>query len=140
HPVDTQGLAIDEAALKYERELRTYYGREELEAGRPFFDVTFLGIGEDGHTASLFPGSPALDERHRWVLAVVDDTQQEPRITLTYPVLDSSRNVAFLATGAGKAGILSKVRAGNSNLPAAKIRPVGNLWWFVDRAAMPDFT
>ena len=139
HPVETQDLSIEDAALKYERELKSFYGSEHLEDGRPLFDVTFLGIGEDGHTASLFPGSPGLEEKRRWVLAVVDEKRREPRITLTYPVLDSSRNVAFLATGPRKTDILSRVRAGDSNLPAARIRPMGNLWWFVDRAAMPDW-
>jgi len=137
HPIETQGISVEQAAVKYESELKSFYGSEELEEGRPLFDVTFLGIGVDGHTASLFPRSTALLETRRWALAVVDEIRKEPRITLTYPVLNSSDNVAFLANGASKKDILARIREGESSAPAARIRPAGRLWWFVDRAAMP---
>ena len=96
--------------------------------------MTLLGIGEDGHTASLFPGDPALQEGQRWAIAVLG-ARPEPRITLTYPVLNSSRDVAFLATGAGKRGIIARAQAGDPMVPAARIRPVGRLHWFTDNAA-----
>ena len=105
-----------------------------LTPDRPLFDVTLLGIGENGHTASLFPGQPALQENKRWVAAVVGG-KSEPRITLTYPALDSSRDVAFLATGEGKRDVVARARAGDRTIPAALVRPVGHLHWFLDRAA-----
>jgi 6-phosphogluconolactonase len=134
HPIPTEGLSPQEAAAMYEATLKRFYGADALTPERPLFDVTLLGIGEDGHTASLFPGQPALEETRRWALAVLG-ARPEPRITLTYPSLDSSRNLAFLVTGAGKREPLRRVRAGDTALPAARVRPVGRLHWFVDRAA-----
>jgi 6-phosphogluconolactonase len=107
-----------------------------LAPDRPLFDVTLLGIGDNGHTASLFPGQPALQERRRWAVATVG-VKSEPRITLTYPALDSSRDVAFLATGEGKRDVVARARAGDPTIPAAMVRPVGRLYWFLDRAASP---
>ncbi len=108
-------------------------GGRSLDPDRPLFDVTFLGLGEDGHTASLFPGIPALNEQQHWVTAVVG-AKPEQRITLTYPALDSSRHVAFLVAGAAKQHPLQRIAAGEK-LPAALVRPVGTLHWMLDRAA-----
>ena len=99
--------------------------------------MTLLGIGENGHTASLFPGQPALQETRRWAVATIG-ANSEPRITLTYPALNSSRDVAFLATGQGKRDVIARVRSGDTTLPAAMIRPSGRLHWFTDRAATPE--
>jgi 6-phosphogluconolactonase len=137
HPVPTEGLTPDEAALAYERELRDFYGASTLEPARPLFDVTFLGLGPEGHIASLFPGTPILKERARWVGAVIG-AKPEPRITLTYPALESSREVAFLVTGAAKRAVVEQLLRGDPELPAAHLRPVhGTLRLFVDRAAAP---
>lgn len=135
-PMPTDGTAAD-AALRYERLLQQHYGRAELDPARPLFDVVFLGLGEDGHTASLIPGQPVLQERRRWV-AAVEHGRKEVRLTLTYPALESSRAVAFLVAGAGKAAILRAVRAGGADVPAARLRPQGELIWFTDRAAAQD--
>jgi 6-phosphogluconolactonase len=137
HPVPTEDLSPEQAATAYQALLQLFYGSEQLEVNRPIFDVTLLGVGEDGHTASLFPGSSALQEDRQWVLPVLGK-RSPARITLTYPVLNSSRNLAFLATGAGKRRILGQIRAGDPAPPAARIRPVGSLSWFADRAAAPD--
>jgi 6-phosphogluconolactonase len=137
HPVPTVGLDPEEAARAYERELQAVHGGDRLEPARPLFDVTLLGLGSDGHTASLFPGAAALEERQRWVVAVVG-AKPEPRISLTFPTLDSSRNVAFLVAGEGKRAVFARVLAGDRALPAARVRPVGRLWFFLDRAAAPD--
>jgi 6-phosphogluconolactonase len=133
HPVPTDGSPED-AALRYERTLQQAYGAKTLDPARPLFDITLLGLGTDGHTASLLPGEPALNERRRWVVAV-SHGRPEVRITMTFPVIESSRRVAFLVAGREKAPIFRTIRAGDSDLPAAQVRPVGELFWFVDRAA-----
>ena len=97
HPVPADGTP-DEAALRYERTLQAAYGATVLDPARPLFDITLLGLGPDGHTASLLPGEPVLDERKRWV-AAVSHGRPEVRITMTYPVIESSRHVAFLVAG-----------------------------------------
>jgi 6-phosphogluconolactonase len=133
HPVPADGTP-EEAARRYERTLREAYGTATLDPARPLFDITLLGLGADGHTASLLPGQPVLDERTRWVMAV-SHGRPEVRITMTYPAIDSSRSVAFLVAGREKAAILNTIRGGDSALPAARVRPVGELIWFVDKAA-----
>ena len=114
--------------------LKSYYGSEILDPGKPLFDVEILGLGPDGHTASLFPGTSVLDERKRWVAEVIG-ARAEARITLTYPVLESSRRTAFLVAGADKREMLERALAGDQALPAARVRPVGELIWFIDSAA-----
>jgi 6-phosphogluconolactonase len=91
-------------------------------------------LGADGHTASLLPREPVLEERKRWA-AAVSHGRPEVRITLTYPVIDSSRHVAFLVAGKEKAAMVETIRAGGSRVPAARVKPLGELIWFVDRAA-----
>jgi|SRR5271170_773777 len=134
HSVNTALATPELAASHYEAELKRYYGADNLDPERPLFDVNFLGLGEDGHTASLFPGSQALEERNRWACAVIG-ARAEPRITLTYPVLESSRIVAFLVTGKGKEGILRQLKDGDQQLPSAQLKPIGQLYWFLDEAA-----
>jgi 6-phosphogluconolactonase len=120
--------------LRYERTLQAAYGATVLDPARPLFDITLLGLGPDGHTASLLPGEPVLDERKRWT-AAVSHGRPEIRITMTYPAIESSRHVAFLVAGKEKAEILGAIRDGGSEVPAARVKPVGELIWFVDRAA-----
>jgi 6-phosphogluconolactonase len=133
HPVPVDG-SPESAALRYEQTLQKAYGSAVLDPARPLFDVMLLGLGEDGHTASLLPGEPVLEERRRWV-AAVSHGRPEVRITMTYPAIESSRRVAFLVAGQDKAAILRAVRSGASQAPAARIKPVGELLWFVDSAA-----
>ena len=135
HAVPTEGLSPEEAAAAYERELKSFYGAARLDPARPLCDVVLLGLGPDGHTASLFPGSPVLRERDRWV-AAVPSAKSEARITLTYPVLESSRRTAFLVAGSEKRAILARFRAGDGALPAGRLRPAGTLPVFADVAAM----
>ena len=134
HPMRTDGTPA-QAAAAYEQELKAFYGAAALDPARPLFDVTLLGLGPDGHTASLFPGNPALEERRAWCVAVIG-ARPEPRLTLTLPALESSRAVAFLVEGAGKRDILGRVRGGE-DLPAQRVRPAGELWWLIDKAAEP---
>jgi 6-phosphogluconolactonase len=134
HPIPTHTGKPLEAAELYETELKAFYGADVLDPARPLFGVTFLGIGEDGHTASLFPNSPVLQERTRWVRAV--DAAPETRITLTYPALESSGDLAFLVTGAAKRNIMKRVLSGSRDLPVSRLRPVGRQSWFVDSAVV----
>jgi len=136
HAIPTEGLSPEQAAVAYELTLKRFHGVDLLAPDSPLFDVTLLGIGEDGHTASLFPGQPELHEKMRWAVAVVG-VKSEPRITLTYPALNSSRDIAFLAIGNGKREPLARALAGDHAIPAAMVRPVGRLHWFMDRAAAP---
>jgi 6-phosphogluconolactonase len=133
HGIPTSGPP-GEAAGVYERALMTYYGAERLDPARPLFDVMILGLGPDGHTASLFPGTAALEERRRWAVEVVG-AKPEVRITLTYPLIESARHAAFLVAGSDKREILGRALSGDQALPAARVRPVGQLTWFVDEAA-----
>ncbi len=137
HPIATdRGLAF--AAADYERLLRQFYGADRLAAGHPLFAATLLGLGTDGHTASLFPGDPALGESERWVMPV-PDAKPEPRITLTVPALTSAAKIAFLVSGTDKRAILARLRRGE-DLPAGRIAAVGNTLWFIDRVAAEEET
>lgn len=138
HPIPTDGDP-DDAARRYERALQEAYGSVSFDPSRPLFDVTLLGLGTDGHTASLLPGEPVLGERNRWV-AAVSHGRPEVRITMTYPAIESSRRVAFLVAGKEKAEIFDAIRTGSSRVPAARVRPIGELVWFVDRAAAGEQT
>jgi 6-phosphogluconolactonase len=134
HPMPTAGLPAD-AARAYENELQAFYGAPTLDPRRPLFDVVLLGLGEDGHIASLFPGTAALQERQRWVVDVLNP-KGEPRLTLTYPAIESTRALAFVVSGANKRAILGRVWAGE-DLPAARLRGSVAPDWFVDQAAAP---
>jgi 6-phosphogluconolactonase len=136
HGIPTTGVPR-EAAQTYERVLRSYYAAEDLDAARPLFDLQILGLGPDGHTASLIPGTSALEERQRWAVEVIG-ARPETRITLTYPALESSRHTAFLVAGAEKREVLARAVARDPALPAGRVRPVGELTWFVDEAARPQ--
>jgi 6-phosphogluconolactonase len=136
HPIPTEDLTPQEAALTYERELKTFYGATMLSPDRPLFDLTFLGLGPEGHIASLFPGTEILNERVRWVGAVIG-AKQEPRITLTYPALESSRTTAFLVSGAAKRPVAARLLEGDPDLPASHLHTRGALHIFLDRAAAP---
>ncbi len=128
-------LDPDLAADAYADELRSFFGSDE----RPRFDLIFLGLGKDGHIASLFPGSPALRETEHWVLAVFAEALQAWRVTLTPPVLNSARQLSCLVAGKSKAERLQEVLEGEPQpepLPAQLIQPLnGQVTWLVDQAA-----
>ncbi len=130
HPMPTDEPSPDEAARVYENQLRDELGDE------PVFHVILLGLGADGHTASLFPGSPALAERDRWVLASEAPAEPKQRLTLTLPVINAARAVHFLVVGADKHAALRCALEGG-DCPAALVRPKnGTLTWWVDQGAM----
>ena len=134
HRMPTDGDPAD-AAHRYERELRMQYGAEALQPDRPLFDVVLLGLGENGHTASLFPGTDVLDEREAWVGTCVPNDAPHTRLTLTYPAIASSRAVLFLVAGQGKAEVVARVRGGDAALPSTHVSTEGELIWVLDRAA-----
>jgi 6-phosphogluconolactonase len=128
-------LPVDEAALRYEEALRKFF---QPKAGEwPRFDLILLGMGDDGHTASLFPGTAALEEEGRWVVANHVEKLQTDRITVTVPVLNHAREILFLIAGSGKAEILAQVFHGEKNrFPIQLVRPVnGRRSWILDQAA-----
>ncbi|HEY8032075.1 MAG TPA: 6-phosphogluconolactonase [Methylocella sp.] len=137
HAVPTNAASPEEAAGLYEATLQAYYGGKTLESERPLFDVTLLGLGEDGHIASLFPGTKALNERAAWVTSIIG-AKPEPRISLTYPALQSSRLILFVVSGAKKRDILARVLANDMTLPAAGLATHGTIRIFADRAAAGD--
>jgi 6-phosphogluconolactonase len=134
HPVPTNLPTPAAAADAYESELRTYFG-----SAPPAFDLQLQGLGIEGHTASLFPGSPVLDEKLRWVAAVEVPAAPPRRLTLTPVVLDRGLNTFFLAAGKDKREILAALRSetnpGTSQYPAARLHPAGPVVWFLDAAA-----
>lgn len=134
HRIPAENPVADAAANAYESDLRRFFGE-----AIPVFDVILLGLGEDGHTASLFPHSPALNETERLVVAPYVEKLNSYRITLTLPVLNNGKSVIFLVTGASKARALREVIFSNkqTNLyPAQAISPTsGAVSWLVDKAA-----
>lgn len=136
HGIPAEGTP-QSAAAQYERTLKSYYDSATLDPARPLFDAVLLGMGPDGHTASLFPGKPALDEKDHWVTGVPEPGLNPfvPRVTLTYKAIASARSVAFVAAGADKTAMMRRVLAGERELPSARVSSVGELVWFIDRAA-----
>jgi 6-phosphogluconolactonase len=139
HAIPTSVADVGEAARRYEAELRRFYGAERLEPMRPLFDVVLMGVGADGHTASLFPGRAELDDNEHWVVGVSEAGLEPfvPRVTLTLPALASTRAMLFLVSGRGKREIVSRVLSG-ADLPAARAYSDGDLAWLVDRDAAPE--
>lgn len=131
HPIPSE-TSPEQAALGYEQELRAHFGRW----GVPRFDLVLLGLGADGHTASLFPGAAALTERQRLAVAHIRGVNQHARVTLTLPVLNHSRRVFFLVTGERKASALRAALESGGALPAQRVNPQkGELVFLVDAAA-----
>jgi 6-phosphogluconolactonase len=139
HSIPTEASSPDAAARLYEAELKAFYGCDRLGATGPLFDLVLMGVGSDGHTASLFPHSPALDEKARWVVGVdkAGDEPFVPRVTLTFPTLASTREMLFLVSGHDKRDILSRALSGEDS-PANRVHSDGDMVWLVDRAAAPE--
>jgi 6-phosphogluconolactonase len=133
--VHTEQKDADTAARAYEETLRQFFALQPGEF--PRFDLVLLGLGPDGHTASLFPGTSALNENIRLVVANWVDKFQSYRITLTLPVLNHAACAVFLVSGADKASTVREVlRNDQANLPSQKVHPAnGRLLWLMDRGA-----
>lgn len=139
HPMPGE-LMPEQGAQVYEKELICFF---ELKNGNlPAFDLIFLGMGKDGHTASIFPGQPSLDEKNKLVLPVMGGEPNVDRLTLTLPVLNNAGKVVFIVTALSKERTIRKVLAGDPcDLPAVKVNPVhGELIWMItgDPALLGD--
>lgn len=130
HAIPTTEASPAAAAAAYEREIRAFL------ADGPGFDLVLLGIGEDGHVASLFPGSRQLEERDKWVVGVTDSPKPPPqRVTLTLPAINSAGEVHFLAAGPAKADAIRGALKG-PELPAGRVHArSGDVTWWLERAA-----
>jgi 6-phosphogluconolactonase len=135
HPVKTSLATPAASADDYQKRLWQFSGSKRPVSGKALFDIVLLGVGDDGHTASLYPQAAALKETRRLVAPVVG-SRKEPRITLTLPALRSSGHVAFLVCGAEKQKIVSDIFFG-ADLPASRVRSDGMIHWFLDAAAAP---
>lgn len=131
HAIPTTGLSPDDAARAYASTLQAFAADTP---DRPLFDLVLLGLGTNGHTASLFPHEAVLHERTAWA-AAVSPPGEPTRITLTWPPLENTRYAAFLAVGPDKRDVIKAVRAGDGELPATHYHPLGRLMWWLDEAA-----
>lgn len=133
HIMQTENITPEASAQAYETILHEYFNNQ------PFsFDLVLLGMGDDGHTLSLFPGTPVIHETQKWVTSLWLAAQNMYRVTLTAPIVNQSANVAFITTGSNKAHALKAVLQGPRNIdqfPSQIIQPKGNLHWFADTAA-----
>ena len=125
-------LPPEEAALEYEGKLAAFASR--LNEARYVHDLVLLGLGPDGHTASLFPGSPALDEVERNVIPTIGPKPPPQRITMTFPLINAARRVFFLVNDPAKQPVIDDILAGRNGHPAGKIRPDhGQVTWLIGR-------
>jgi len=140
HRIPVEEPTVQKAASRYERHLRSFFeavysdDEERLADPFPMFDLIILGMGGDGHMASLFPDSPALKEEKRWISPVVEPsgTPPLPRITITIPVINNAACVMFLVTGQEKHELVSRIADGvEGKPPAAQVSPMGSLVWFI---------
>jgi 6-phosphogluconolactonase len=139
HRIPAEEPDAGRVADEYERELRGFFLPQGLAGGDRLrrFDLVLLGMGPDGHTASLFPGTAALGERERWVASPWVEKLAAHRITITFPVINAAAAVIFLIDGSDKKEIVARVRSGSGgSLPVEHVAPHdGELLWLVDRAA-----
>jgi 6-phosphogluconolactonase len=139
YPMWAENTEPDDFAIRYEQTLKEHFGE-----GAPRFDLILLGMGDDGHTASLFPHTGVLRERSRWVQAYYLEPQSMYRVTLTAPLINQARTILFLTFGANKAHSLHQVLEGERNPeehPSQLIQPEkGELLWYVDKSAAEQLT
>ncbi|MFC1549161.1 6-phosphogluconolactonase [Candidatus Omnitrophota bacterium] len=135
HPVPVMAETVKEAADEYQKHIEEFFTSSEI--AEPVFDLIMLGIGDDGHTASLFPGEPTLSGTDRLIIPVEDVVTGHARISMTLRVINSAKNIIFLVSGKKKAHIVREILVDPEFvLPAAQVLPEkGNLFFFIDREA-----
>nr|CAI5853492.1 unnamed protein product [Callosobruchus analis] len=129
-----QGVPADEAAVDYAQKiLRCFPGVANV----PVFDLLLLGMGPDGHTCSLFPGHPLLEEKTKWIAPITDSPKPPPnRVTMTYPVLNHAKMCVFATAGKEKADMVRRILVEKEDLPAGRVKPVaGKVMWILDKEA-----
>ncbi len=138
--VPTEAGTVEEAAGWYEKTLKKFFSKGPMSGNFPIFDLILLGMGGDGHTASLYPGNIALKENERWVTAVraPDSAPVKKRITITLPLINSSARACFLVTGIEKKEIMREVLKEESlkenKIPASMVNPKEEIIWFTDNS------
>jgi 6-phosphogluconolactonase len=143
HRVPAENPDATAAATQYEQELKSFFTTHHRMAdGFPVFDLILLGMGPDGHTASLFPGSEGLKEQSRWVIANHVEKFETDRITLTFPAINHAQEILFLVTGEDKAAMIGEVlekKATEKIYPVQRVEPVnGSKLWILDKAAAKE--
>jgi 6-phosphogluconolactonase len=135
HRISTEGVTPDDSAAKYEKDVIRFFRTTGIDLIH--FDLILLGVGDDGHTASLFPGNPSIRETTHVAVAVTStDMTKKQRITLTFTAINNSENIIFMATGINKAKVLKEVIEEGSSLPAAMVKPQkGKLFFLLDDSA-----
>jgi 6-phosphogluconolactonase len=134
HPVKTDVPNVQVSTKLYEKELRESFST--VSGDIPSFDIILLGLGEDGHTASLFPGHPAVEETGKIVASVEAENLKEKRMSLTLPVINNASHIIFLVNGSSKTEIVSKIFNEKNDLPASKVRAEhGDVTWYLDKSA-----
>lgn len=128
--------SIEKIASDYEKTLREKFG---MDTGIPSFDLLLLGVGPDGHTASLFPGHELLDVKDR-LITFIKDSPKPPleRITMTYPLINNARYSIFCVPGKGKADIIRKIFFENEDLPAGRVTALEKVYWLLDEMSASD--
>jgi 6-phosphogluconolactonase len=134
HPIPFSASSAEEAAETYARTLESFYGADRLQSNRPLFDLVLLVLGSDGHIASLLPNSHALNERKAWTAVV--QGHDYSRVTITYPLLESTREVVLIATGEAKQAALAGWFAGDTSFPVTAFKPSSGIRLFADVAAL----
>jgi len=144
HRIPTEYGSPAEVALLYESKLRDFFGINDVLPQEPIFDVVILGVGADGHVASLFPGHKSLKERRRWVLDVIGPPHSLPRerITMTLPILNATSTIIATIMGEEKQDVISHIccqtELAVTSIPANYLEPVGEINWLIDRASIPS--
>ena len=129
-PIQTNRIRPQQSAFKYEEKIKRYITSKFPP------DLVLLGLGEDGHIASLFPGTTLLNERKRWVREIFVPEKNMFRISITFPLINAAKNVVILVSGGNKKSIVNKIfSSAGKELPAGKVNPSGNMFWMMDRAA-----
>jgi 6-phosphogluconolactonase len=134
HPIHTNVKSLETSIEEYDKDLRSFFKNEN--SSFPSFDLIFLGVGEDGHTASIFPGTQAIDEASRWVVGTNTSDVKHQRISLSLPLINHARHVFILVLGSSKASIMKNILIDQKKLPAGLIRTLnGQVTFCLDKDA-----